>query len=110
MVSDEWLYDNSYLKKCEDGTTIGGKNWTKFLSTLFKVMNAKQYMPMPELVEAIMNGEVQYVKPVVEKVKRGRPKKITPEGYLTVKQKKALIAARKAREAKYGRNVYRKTK
>lgn len=110
MVSDEWLYENGYMKKCDDGTTIGLPKMTKALETIFKVMDCKKYMISPELFMAYDNGEVVYVNPVVEKVIRTRPKKITPEGYLTTKEKKAIIAQRKAREAKYGRNVYRKTK
>ena len=111
MVNDKYFYDNGYWKIGAEGITEVTQKWNKLMQIVFSQIDMRKELIEPQLLQDAIDGKIEYqapkyVKPLVPQYK----KKERPEGYLTIKERKAKKAAdkeaRKAREVKYGRNVY----
>lgn len=110
-----FLFNNGYLKTGAEGITETTQKFKNLLEICFSVIDVRTEIISPDLLIKAINGEIEYKKPKYVKPETPQYKKIKrPEGYLTLKERKAKReadkAARKERELKYGRNVYRKPK
>lgn len=113
-LNDDYFFNEGYFKIGKEGITETGQKWFKLKTILFNSIDVRKEMVTPQLLEDAINGKITYEAPKYIKPAIPTYKKIQrPDGYMTVKERKAKKAAdkaaRKAREEKYGRNVYRKT-
>ena len=113
-LNDEWFLINNYWKIGAEGIVEVTQKWKKLVTLLFSQIDVRKEIIEPQLLQDAIDGKIDYTPPKYVKPAIPQYKKIQrPEGYMTVKERKAKKAADKAerlaREAKYGRNVYRKT-
>lgn len=111
-LRDKYFFDNDYFKIGAERVVEVTQKWNDLMKLVFTQIDVKKELVTEELLIKALEGELVYVAP--PKPRQTTYKKIErPEGYMTVKERKAKKAAdkaaRKAREEKYGRNVYRKT-